>query len=99
MEFDWEKRAERPNCSLKEREVEESFEDPFSVRLFPDAAQFAESVRFFNLGRTAEGIGVFSVYRANGKQIRILCARPFVAEEDFFYERQQKKTLNQGNLE
>ena len=27
----------------------------------------------------------------NGKQIQVICARPFVVEEDFFYERQQEK--------
>ena len=50
----------------------------------------------FNLGRTAGGSGIFSVYRANGKQIQVICARPFVVGEDFFYERQQEKTLTQG---
>ena len=33
MDFDWEKWPNQPDCSLKEREVEESFEDPFSVAL------------------------------------------------------------------
>ena len=44
------------------------------------------------------GQGVFSVYRANGKQIQVIHARIFVAEEEFFYERQQEKTLSQGGL-
>lgn len=96
MDFDWEKWPEQPAGSLKQREIEESFEDPFSVRLFPDAPQFSVNARFFNLGRTAGGDGVFSVYRANGKQIQVICARPFVPEEDFFYDRQQDKTLAQG---
>mgnify|MGYP001161485380 FL=1 len=96
MDFDWEKWPNPLDCSLNQREVEESFEDPFSVRLFPDAPQFTANARFFNLGRTAGGSGIFSVYRANGKQIQVICARPFVVEEDFFYERQQEKTLTQG---
>ncbi|MGB0587194.1 MAG: hypothetical protein ACPGQC_10620 [Limisphaerales bacterium] len=98
MDFNWEKWPNQPECSLKEREVEESFEDPFSVRLFPDAPQFSENARFFNLGRNSKGQGVFSVYRANGKQIQVIHARTFVAEEEFFYERQQGKTLSQGGL-
>ena len=91
MEFDWENQPLQPDCSLKTREVEESFEDPFSVRLLPEKA------RYFNLGKSADGQGVFSIYRANGKQIRVILARPFEPEESFFYEQQQKKLLNRGN--
>ena len=97
MEFDWENQPLQPDCSLKIREVEESFEDPFSVRLLPDSAQFSEKARYFNLGKSAGGQGVFSVYRANGKQIQIILARPFEPEESFFYEQQQGKLLNRGN--
>ena len=96
MEFDWESQPLQPECSLKTLEVEESFEDPFSVRLLPDSAQFSEKARYFNLGKSAGGQGVFSVYRANGKQIRVILARPFAPEETFFYEHQQEKQLNQG---
>jgi uncharacterized DUF497 family protein len=98
MDFDWERWSNQPDCSLKQREIEESFEDPFSVRLLPDAPQFASSVRYFNLGRTSGGEGVFSIYRANGKQIQVICARLFTAEEGFFYERQQEKLLSQGGI-
>ena len=97
MEFDWEKQPLQPDCSLKTREVEESFEDPFSVRLLPDSTQFSKKARYFNLGKSGGGQGVFSIYRANGKQIQIILARPFEPEESFFYERQQKKLLKQGN--
>ena len=97
MEFDWENQPLQPDCSLKTREVEESFEDPFSVRLLPDSAQFSEKARYFNLGKSAGGQGVFTIYRANGKQIQVILARPFEPEETFFYEGQQKKLLNQGN--
>jgi uncharacterized DUF497 family protein len=96
MEFDWEKQPLQPDCSLNQREVEESFEDPFSVRLLPDSPQFSEKARFFNLGMTSSGQGVFSIYRANGKQIRVIMARPLKPEENFFYERQYEKLLNKG---
>jgi len=98
MDFDWEKGPNQPDCSLKQREIEESFEDPFSVRLLPDAPHFASSARYFNLGRTSRGEGGFAIYRANGKQIQVICARPFSAEEGFFYERQQEKLLSQGGI-
>ena len=98
MDFDWEKRPSLALGSLKARDVEESFEDPFAVSLLPDSAQFSEKVRYFNLGRAANGEGVFSIYRANGRQIQVIHARPFEAEENFFYERQQDKLLNQKNM-
>ncbi|MDP6903385.1 MAG: hypothetical protein QF406_02945 [Verrucomicrobiota bacterium] len=96
MDFNWGKRPAQPDCSLKQREIEESFEDPFSVRLLPDSPFFASNARFFNLGRTSGGEGVFAIYRANGKQIQVICARAFTAEEGFFYDRQQEKLLSQG---
>ena len=98
MDFDWEKRPTQPDCSLKQREIEESFEDPFSVRLLPDSPFFASTARYFNLGRTSEGEGVFAIYRANGKQIQVICARSFTAEEGFFYDRQQERLLSQGGV-
>ena len=96
MEFDWDSHPSQPEGSLKEKDVEESFEDPFAIRRLPDADRFAEQARYFNLGKAADGQGVFTVYRTNGKQFQIILARPFEAEETFFYERQQAKLLNQG---
>ncbi len=94
MEFDWDSHNSRPEGSLKVIEVEESFEDPFAIRLLPDAMRFAEQARYFNLGRASEGQGVFTVYRANGKQIQVILARAFEPEENFFYEKHQSKLLN-----
>ncbi len=96
MEFDWDSYHAQPEGSLKVKEVEESFEDPFAVRLLPDAPRFADQARYFNLGRAAGGQGVFTVYRANGKQFQIILTRPFEPEENFFYEKQQAKLLNHG---
>ena len=45
---------------------------PFAVRLMPDSPRFGVQARFFNLGMSAGGIGIFSVYRTNGKQVRVL---------------------------
>tara|TARA_Y100000588_G_scaffold248404_1_gene262869 strand:- start:674 stop:964 length:291 start_codon:yes stop_codon:yes gene_type:complete len=95
MEFDWDSHKSQPEGSLKVKDVEESFEDPFAVRLLPDAEQFEEQTRYFNLGKSADGEGVFTVYRTNGKQFQIILARPFEPEERFFYERQQAKLLEQ----
>ena len=59
MEFDW---LDAP-FNLKEitpKEIEESFEDPFSLRLLPELSDGA--ARYFNLGRSSAERGVFSVF-------------------------------------
>jgi uncharacterized DUF497 family protein len=94
MEFDWINPAFSLE-SLSPREIEESFEDPFAVKLLPDSPRFSVQARFFNLGMSVGGTGVFSVYRTNGKQIRVIFARPFQPEERFFYQRRMEQNLAQ----
>ncbi len=79
---------------MTQREIEESFEDPFAVRLMPDTPRFGVQARFFNLGLSAGGVGIYSVYRTNGRQVRVLLARPFAPEERFFYQRKMDQTLS-----
>ena len=93
MEFDWNNPPSAWDGSLTPRDIEESFEDPFAVRLLPDSSRFSVQARFFNLGKTAGGLGIFSVYRTNGRQIRVIFARPFDPEEQFFYQRKLNRTL------
>ena len=93
MEYDWNNPPFNLNSSLNIQEVEESFEDPFAVRLLPDSSRFAAQSRYFNLGVSSGGTGVFSVYRTNGKQIRVIFARPFETEEKFFYQRKVNQAL------
>jgi uncharacterized protein len=92
MEFDW-NNLPFALGSLTQREVEESFEDPFAIRLLPDSARFGVQARFFNLGTSAGGSGIYSVYRTNGRQVRVLLARPFEPEERFFYQKKMNQTL------
>ena len=73
------------------REIEETFEDPHSLRLLPDAPRFAEESRTFCLGKTLNGRGIFSVFRADGKRIRVISARTMTEEEDYFYERKLRE--------
>jgi uncharacterized protein len=94
MEFDWNSPPFAVDGSLTEREIEESFEDPFAIRLLPDSSRFSVQARFFNLGMSASGAGVFSVYRTNGKQTRVIFARPLQPEERFFYQRKMEQTLS-----
>ena len=96
MEFDWKNPPFDLDGSLTQLDVEESFEDPFALRILPDSPRFSVQARYFNLGMSANGIGIFSVYRANGKQVRIVFARPFEPEERFFYQRKMEQTLSTG---
>jgi uncharacterized DUF497 family protein len=96
MEFDWNNSPFNVEGSLTRQEIEESFEDPFAVRLMPDTPRFSVQARFFNLGMSAGGVGVFSVYRTNGRQVRVIFARQFEPEERFFYQRKLDQTLAQS---
>ncbi len=95
MEFDWSNLPFSLDSSLTQANIEESFEDPFAVRLLPDSSRFSVQARFFNLGLAADGTGVFSVYRTNGKQIRVILARPLQPEERFFYQKKMDQALAQ----
>ena len=97
MEFDWSNPPFNLDSSLTLQEIEESFEDPFAIRLLPDSPRFSVQARFFNLGMSAGGIGIFSAYRTNGRLIRVLLARVFEPEERFFYQRKLDQTLNVGD--
>jgi len=93
VDFDWNNAPFELGENLTTREIEESFEDPFAVRLLPDSARFGVQARYFNLGKTSGGQGVFSVYRTNGRLIRVICARPFTDSEEFFYQRSLRQML------
>ena len=95
MDFDWNNPPFNLNSSISLKDIEESFEDPFATRLLPSSSRFSVQARFFNLGRSVSGIGVFSVYRTNGKQVRVIYARTFDPEEQYFYQRKLNQMLAQ----
>ena len=95
MDFDWNNPPFNLNTALSLKEIEESFEDPFAVRLLPSSSRFSVQSRFVNIGVSSSGAGVFSVYRANGKTFRVIYARTFEPEEKFFYQRKVDQTLGQ----
>ena len=95
MDYDWGNPPFNLSNSLTLREIEESFEDPFAVRLLPDSPRFSVQARYFNLGFAGSGQGVFSVYRTNGKQIRVIYARAFEQEEQLFYQRKLNQHVGQ----
>ena len=94
MEFDWSDPPFNPKDAPTIREIEESFEDPHGLRLFPDSARFAKESRAFCLGRTLTGRGMFVVYRSDGKQIRVIAARPMTDEEEYFYDRKVSEWIS-----
>src|SRR5437879_4365978 len=87
MEFDWSDPPFNPKDSPTLREIEESFEDPLGIRLFPASARFAKESREFCLGRTLAGRCTFNVYRSDGKQVRSIGSRTMTEEEEYFYDR------------
>ena len=93
MDFDWNNPPFNLDSSLTLQEIEESFEDPFAVRLLPDSPRFSVLARFFNLGMSAASSGIFSVYRTNGTQVRVIYAREFQPEERFLYQRKMDQAL------
>lgn len=95
MDFDWNNPPFNLNSSLSLKDIEESFEDPFAVKLLPDSPRFSVQARFFNLGLSAQGTGVFSIYKTNGKSVRVIFARPFEPEEKFFYQKKVNQSLAQ----
>jgi uncharacterized DUF497 family protein len=88
MEFEW---SLYKSTQFTQEEVAESFEDPFSLRLLPDANRFAVQNRFFSLGCSNGGKNVFAVYTSTGKIIKVLAARPMTDEESYFYERKSQE--------
>lgn len=93
MEFDWNNLPFELDGSISTSAIEESFEDPFAIRLLPDSTRFGVQARFFNLGKSAAGQGLFSVYRTNGKVIRVILSRPFSESEAYFYQRRMTQSL------
>jgi uncharacterized DUF497 family protein len=84
MEFEWSLYKAK---EISAEEIMESFEDPFSLRLLPDANRFESQNRFISLGRSNSGKAIFSVYTSTGKVVRVVSARPMTEEENYFYER------------
>ena len=90
MEFDW---LEVPFDLRKipPKEIEETFEDPFSLRLLPEFAHHEGDARYFNLGKTISNRAIFSVFWTDGKRYRVVLARNMTPEEENFYERKNSE--------
>jgi len=90
MEFDW-LDAPFDLRKLSPKEIEESFEDPFSLRLMPEMASEGKEARYFNLGQSVNNHAIFSLFWTDGKQYRVIFARPMTTEEEGFYDRKNSE--------
>ena len=92
MEFEWmEQHALIGDVS--EKDVEESFEDPFSIRLLPDLDSSTET-RYFILGKSISGTPLFTVFWTDGKRYRVIVSRVMTDAEAGFYERKNSDPAN-----
>jgi len=86
MEFDW-LDLNFDLSSVTPKEIEESFEDPFALRLLPDSDYGAGEARYFCLGKSVRSRAIFSVFWTDGKRYRVILAREMTNDELAFYDR------------
>lgn len=75
------------------REIEEVLEDPFALRMLPDAMPDGSKARYFAVGRTVGGRDLFVCFWTDGSKYRIIYAREMAEEESNFYQRKYAETL------
>ena len=92
MEFDW-LDVSFDLSKVSPKEIEESFEDPFAVRLIPDGGYGDDEARYVCLGRSVNGRPLFSVFWTDGKRYRVIVAREMSKEEEGFYERRNAQII------
>ncbi|MBV6499628.1 MAG: hypothetical protein CJBNEKGG_02090 [Prosthecobacter sp.] len=71
------------------KDIEESLEDPFSLRFFPEDQGTWTEPRYYNLGKSLHGRAVFSVFWTDGKKHRVVFARDMTTSENLFFERKK----------
>jgi uncharacterized protein len=72
---------------FKPHEIEEVFEDPFSIRLLPDTERADGEARYYMIGRTIGNRGLFLAFWSDGKKARVVSARELVDDESSYYDR------------
>ena len=92
MDFDWIGVA-FDLSPLTPKDIEESFEDPFSLKLLPDDNTEGSNARYYNLGKSLAGRPVFSVFWTDGKRYRVVYARVMTTGEQEFFDRKKAEDL------
>ena len=91
MEFDWTDNSFTPE-EISPKEIEETFEDPFSIRIMPELDAFeGHEARYFILGRAISNRAIFSVFWTDGKRYRVIFSRLMTPEEETFYDRKNSE--------
>jgi len=72
---------------IKPHEIEEIFEDPFSIRLLPDEDRADNEARYYLLGKTIGNRHLFLAFWSNGKKARVVAAREMADNESAYYDR------------
>jgi uncharacterized DUF497 family protein len=86
MDFDWQE-THFELTELTRRDIEESHEDPFSIRLLPEFEDDSRDARYFCLGKSIGNRPIFSVFWTDGKIFRVIFARDMTSAELAFYDR------------
>ncbi|MBE7493373.1 MAG: BrnT family toxin [Verrucomicrobiaceae bacterium] len=92
MDFDW-IGAAFDLSKLPPKDIEESFEDPFALKLMPDDLGSGSEARYYNLGKSLQGSPIFSVFWTDGKRYRVLFARLMTSAELEFFERKKAEDI------
>jgi hypothetical protein len=92
MDFDW-LGVSFDLAPLTPKDIEESFEDPFSLKLLPDDNSEGANARYYNLGKSLSGRPVFSVFWTDGKRYRVIFARGMTSAENDFFERKKAEDV------
>lgn len=72
---------------IQPHELEEAFEDPFSVRFLPDSPRKGPATRHYALGRTVADRYLFLSFATDCKPARIVAFRDMSEAERRFYDR------------
>lgn len=90
MEFNW-LNTPFDLRKISPKEIEESFEDPFSLRLLPDGTVDDGKARYYNLGKSLDNHGIFSAFWTDGKNYRVILSREMTQDELAFYDRKNSE--------
>jgi uncharacterized DUF497 family protein len=92
MEFDW-LDVSFDLSKVTPKEIEESFEDPFAIRLLPDGGYGEAEARYVCLGRSVGNRPLLSVFWTDGKRYRVIVSREMTKDETSFYDRNYAQSI------
>lgn len=92
MEFDWidshfDLKAVTP------KEVEETFEDPFALKILPEGKWVEAEARYICVGKTVNNRTLLSIFWTDGKKFRVILSREATEAETNFYDRKHAEFL------